>query len=1014
MWLALTSGRAADVRMALRLDETEVAPSVQQLSQRIGEIERRAGEDPSPRALRDLGILRLAQGRDSDAALTLEAAAARPPHDARATSDLGAAYLARSRSEGRAFDLILALDAADRALALDPRLAAARYNRARALTLLSLHGQARAAWQGLLGAGDGQDAAIARRALRELSAPTVTESWAIARPRLEAAVSRQDVRAVAELVGRFPQPARVEAEERVLPAWGEARRSGDAATAATRLTWVSLVGAALARTTGDAMILDAATAIAGARGSRLDALAEGHLAYGRGVDLFNHSQIADARKVLGGAERALRTGGSPFSGWASFWGAVCDHYSDPDRAFVAFSQLRARTDPRRYPVLCGRAAWLLGTVANNRGRPEEALRRYREAFELLDASVGPQLSSFVHLLLGETYSALGEVERSWEERVTAFVGITRTGEPRRVHAALNEAATVLLNSGLAWPAVELSAEVQRNAVAWGKPSALAEAGLARGWALDLLGRHAPALLQFQEAERHAANLDRAIRDRITGPLALAQATAWIAGDPARAVDNLTSALSTDLDNGYLFQLTRLLTMRARAHRALGDDAAAERDLIAAIGYHETVRTGVRSEPLRLSAFERAQEAFDEMIRLQVDGHHDPARAFDFAERARSRLLLDLVAASSSSPRSSPRSLSAGELEAGLPAHVDLVELAVLPDRLLAWIARTGSLDLVEVPIPAADLEALVTSLRSALERRAAGSEVRAAAAALRAALIGPLENRLRPGATLVIVPDRFLVQVPFGALLDPRTGRYLIEERTVWVAPSATVFVAALAHDRSVAGGLRTALAIGDPAFDRDRYPRLPRLAAADAEARAVASLYPGSKLLGGVLATRRAFLDEAPHHRLIHFAGHALLHQAPQLSRLVLAPDPGGVTNDSSGALYADEVAHLRLDRTELVVLSACRTVTASGQRESVTGLAAAFLAAGSPAVVASLWDVEDRSTGELMRRFHAAFETGVDAATALRTAQNGLLRSSDPVLASPASWGGFEAIGGAVSNSD
>jgi CHAT domain-containing protein len=979
------------------------------LSRDVFEIEHRAANAPSSRTLQDLGLLRLAQGRYTDAILSLEAASAQAPGDPKPASDLAASYLVRGRAENRAFDLILALDAADRALAVEPQLAEALFNRAEALTRLSLRSQARVAWELLL-RQEGRSAwsVHAGRHLHELTVPTVAESWRIERPLLEGAALRHDARTVREIVRRFPHPVRLDAEERILPAWGEARRSGDYGAAATRLAIAAEIGAALAEATGDAMILDTTTAIGQAREPGLAEMAEGLAVFGRGVDLFNRSKIEEARSLLVAAERKLRSGGSPFRGWAEFYGAVCDHYSNPARAFQTFSRLRRQTDEHRYPVLAGRATWLLGTIANNEGRPEEALRHYRSAFVLLDASTGPQLSSFVHVLLGEAYMALGEAEKAWEERFTALAGISRTGEPRRLHAALNETANALLNVGYAGPALAVSGELQDNARAWGKPSALAEAALERGWALDLLGRHDEALEQFQEAEARAAGLDPGLRARITGPLALAKASALTGGNPARGVEILTGALSADLDNGYLFQLTRLLTARARSYRALGDDVRAESDLRRAIEYHENMRSGVRDEQFRLSSFERAQEVFDEMIRLQVESHRSPERALEYAERSRSRMLLDLVQGGAvNTPEGTgmlPRALASDEILERLPPEVTLIEYAVLPDRLLAWIAGHGTLDLVEVRVAEKDLERSVEALRNALERRATLAESRSAAASLYEVLIRPLESKLRPGTPLVFVPDRFLVRVPFAALFGARSGRYLIEDRSVSVAPSATLYLAALERRRALPPGRRTVLAIGDPSFDPWRHPRLPRLAAANAEAAETAALYPGSQLLQGELATRGAFLESAGEHRLIHFAGHALLHPVPHLSRLLLAP---GDSSDS-GALYADELARHRLDRTELVVLSACRTVAGGGQRENLTGLAAAFLAAGAPAVVASLWDVDDRPTRQLMRQFHLAFRQGNDPGTALRTAQISLLTGTDPGLRSPASWAGFEAIGG------
>jgi CHAT domain-containing protein len=96
---------------------------------------------------------------------------------------------------------------------------------------------------------------------------------------------------------------------------------------------------------------------------------------------------------------------------------------------------------------------------------------------------------------------------------------------------------------------------------------------------------------------------------------------------------------------------------------------------------------------------------------------------------------------------------------------------------------------------------------------------------------------------------------------------------------------------------------------------------------------------------------------------------------------------------------------------LSACGTIDGgTGRRESLTGLAAAFLAAGPPVVVSSLWQIDDRPASQLMRSFYAALRKGVDPASALRQAQLTLLAGSDPELRSAAHWAGFEVLGGVV----
>jgi CHAT domain-containing protein len=125
-----------------------------------------------------------------------------------------------------------------------------------------------------------------------------------------------------------------------------------------------------------------------------------------------------------------------------------------------------------------------------------------------------------------------------------------------------------------------------------------------------------------------------------------------------------------------------------------------------------------------------------------------------------------------------------------------------------------------------------------------------------------------------------------------------------------------------------------------------------------------------------------------------------PRRSSLVLRPDGPG----ESGALSAGDVAGLDLRGTELAVLSVCSGVAggASG-RESVSGLAAGFLAAGVRTVIASLWDASDKSTYELMIEFHSRFRAGESPAQALRSVQLAALHRGAPL----AEWAGFTVFG-------
>src|SRR3954465_4447773 len=97
---------------------------------------------------------------------------------------------------------------------------------------------------------------------------------------------------------------------------------------------------------------------------------------------------------------------------------------------------------------------------------------------------------------------------------------------------------------------------------------------------------------------------------------------------------------------------------------------------------------------------------------------------------------------------------------------------------------------------------------------------------------------------------------------------------------------------------------------------------------------------------------------------------------------------------------------RAALVTVSACRSAgerTYSG--EGLVGFAWAFLRAGASRVIAGLWDVDDRSTAELMEHLYARIAAGDPAARALRTAKLALLAKGG-VYAKPYYWAPFQVF--------
>ncbi|HET8645608.1 MAG TPA: CHAT domain-containing protein, partial [Vicinamibacteria bacterium] len=139
----------------------------------------------------------------------------------------------------------------------------------------------------------------------------------------------------------------------------------------------------------------------------------------------------------------------------------------------------------------------------------------------------------------------------------------------------------------------------------------------------------------------------------------------------------------------------------------------------------------------------------------------------------------------------------------------------------------------------------------------------------------------------------------------------------------------------------------------------------------------------------------------VLHFAAHAVANESfPWHSQLLLAPGPA----DPDGAVTLESLRSLDFSRLRLVVLSACRTAFGPVARgEGVISLTRPFLEQRVPAVVGTLWDVDDAAARALLARFHEAYAESGDPVGALQAAQRALATSSDPALRHPRAWGGF-----------
>jgi tetratricopeptide (TPR) repeat protein len=456
-----------------------------------------------------------------------------------------------------------------------------------------------------------------------------------------------------------------------------------------------------------------------------------------------------------------------------------------------------------------------------------------------------------------------------------------------------------------------------------------------------------------------------------------------------------------------YEETEVLANLGFLHQEMGEYPLALDYYSQAIELIEYLRADISSEAARAGFFTTIADTYANTVLLCLETG-DERRAFDLVERARSRAFLDALSARSPelARKMEAPTLTLAEVQAALPDDALLIEYfttglveaqdgrptAQRPERHRFPPARTLILAVTRDGLQVHDASISPNDLRprqldSVVERHFLRPEIRRT---LYDRLIGPVEHLLRGRRRLYLVPHGPLHYIPFQALVAPDGDTLLREDGPPLVyAPSATLLFSRglreteRAHESCLALGYDSAGAT--------------RLRCAEEEARSVARL-TGGRALVGPAPKKEALFDQAANYRLLHFSCHGEFDpEAPLSSALHLAPGED---------LTALEVLdHLRL-RCDLVTLSACESGLSRVRRgDELVGLIRAFMYAGAPALVSTLWRVDERSTLVLMERFYREVQAEVGFAEALRRAQ--LHLRSLPPFTDPYYWAPFIFVG-------
>jgi len=377
-------------------------------------------------------------------------------------------------------------------------------------------------------------------------------------------------------------------------------------------------------------------------------------------------------------------------------------------------------------------------------------------------------------------------------------------------------------------------------------------------------------------------------------------------------------------------------------------------------------------------------------------------------------------------------------------NATLVEYSIVEDKLLIWVIEpTGKITLRQVDLKSKNLAEIAEKGRvAAAQGRARSSEaentkiselVRGTRETLSTSvpnsqptirnlqqlyqlLIQPIDDLLptNPDAHVIFIPHQSLFLIPFPALQDAQ-GTYLIQKHTILTATSIQQLD--LSHQQLmknqqsnpqsaiVVGIPRKSVILGNPSpmptvtYRDGTSQQLDTLKGAEEEAKTIAQILKTEPLIGNQ-ATKKTILAQISDAKIIHLATHGLLDDLGTGIPGALAFAPSG--NDN-GLLTSSEIFDLKLNAS-LVVLSACNTGRGKLTGDGVIGLSRAFLSAGVPSIIVSLWAVNDASTAFLMTQFYRNWQEGkMDKAQALRQAMLSTIKQ----YPKPGNWAAFTLIG-------
>jgi len=375
----------------------------------------------------------------------------------------------------------------------------------------------------------------------------------------------------------------------------------------------------------------------------------------------------------------------------------------------------------------------------------------------------------------------------------------------------------------------------------------------------------------------------------------------------------------------------------------------------------------------------------------------------------------------------------------------LLEYFINEENVTVWIVSKNNFSLVNIEVPQEEIDEKIEVFREVFKDLKESPENffeilnsfdSQCLKDLHDILFKPVTDSIAiPEETdLIIVPDGILYYIPFEVLMCNRNNEgigsdYIINFYNISYVPSASTLDPALKKDNKEISGIY--LGFGNPLFGEvpaeetftdevatgfmvlQGYDLIP-LPDTEKQVKNIEDLFSPIGESNSYIkseATEEKVKLESSSYKYLLFATHGLLdEEKPMESSLAFSSSS---RPDEDGFLKAKEIINMEIN-SDLVVLSACETGLGKIKSgEGVVGLTRAFMYAGTPSVIVSLWSVESGSTAKMMEIFYGNLLYGMNKSKALREAKLSIMKDFEVIegkkvsYAHPFFWAPFVLMG-------